>query len=201
LAVDEQRSWGGILLANDRTTAAARARQRTAWFAAVGFDPDLVTTSWWDLYGDATDGVVAPADLPVTAIPGSLSSVDLESMKVTDVWMYAPGAFPSPPTYVPRVGATDPDDGYVVVVAHQDGPKEVQVFDAGNVGAGPIARASAPGFSPGLLLHSCWMAKRNGPRPSHYRIGFVRDIAGALRGMPRTLRSMARMGADLRKGR
>ena len=37
-------------------------------------------------------------------------------------------AVPSPPTFVPRTGASDPDDGYIVVVVHQDGDKEIQVF-------------------------------------------------------------------------
>jgi hypothetical protein len=84
-------------------------------------------------------------------------------MKVAEVWSYEDGAFPSPPTFVPRVGAEDPDDGYVVVLVHRDGDKEVQVFDASHIEAGPLARATAPGFNPNLMLHSTWMPPR---RPS-----------------------------------
>jgi carotenoid cleavage dioxygenase-like enzyme len=168
-ALDADRVWGGILPATDETSPAARDRHRQLWYAGAGFDPDL--------------------------IPGSLSRFDLDAMKVAEVWSYGNGAFPSPPTFVPRAGATDPDDGYIVVVVHQDGDKEIQIFDAHHLEAGPLARATAPGFHPALLLHSCWMADRVGPRPSTYRVAHRADVAGALRGIPGVLARTARMVA------
>lgn len=196
LAVDEERVWGGVLPTTDTYSPAARDRQHKLWYAGMGFDPQLVPEAWWQLYGDATDGIVAPADLPTEPIAGSLSRIDLESMKVAEVWSYADGAFPSPPTFVPRVGATDPDDGYVVVVVHQDGDKEIQVFDALHIEAGPLARATGPGFNPNLMLHSTWMPERRGARASAYRISLARDVLGALRGLPRVLWSYVRIGRD-----
>lgn len=193
-AVDADRAWGGVLATTDTYRPAARAHQRQLWCAGIGFDPDLVPEDWWQLYGDATDGVVAPADLPTTAMPGTLSRVDLEAMKVAEVWTYADGAFPSPPTFVPRSGATDPDDGYVVVVVHRNGPKELQVFDAAHIEAGPLARATAPGFNPNLMLHSVWMPDRIGPRPSTYRVPVRRDVRGAVKGLPDVLKGLAAMG-------
>ncbi|MEZ5183039.1 MAG: carotenoid oxygenase family protein [Acidimicrobiales bacterium] len=194
LAMDVDRAWGGILPTTDTYSPAARAHQRNLWYAGAGFDPDLVPEEWWRLYGTATDGIVAPADLPDEVVPGSLARFDLESMKVAEVWQYEAGAFPSPPTFVPRVGAEDPDDGYVVVVVHQDGDKELQVFDAQHIEQGPLARATAPGFTPNLMLHSTWMPTRVGPHASAYRTRTGRDIVGALRGLPGVLRSFARMG-------
>jgi all-trans-8'-apo-beta-carotenal 15,15'-oxygenase len=195
--MDEERVWGGILPATDTSSAQARDHQRQLWYGSSGFDPDLIPEEWWTLYADATDGAVAPADLPDTVVPGSLARFDLESMKVAEVWSYADGAFPSPPTFVPRVGATDPDDGYIVVVVHQDGDKELQVFDAHHIEAGPLARATARGFNPGLLLHSCWMADRVGPRASAYRVSYGSDIIGALRGMPGVFAAIFRMGKTI----
>lgn len=168
-------------------------------YEGMGFDPELVPDDWWALYGDADDGYVAPSELPDTPIPASPARVDLESMKMAEVFSYDGGAFPSPPTFVPRVGATDPDDGYVVVVVHQDGPKEVQVFDANHIEAGPLARATSPTFTPSLLLHSCWMPDRVGPRPSSYRVPVWRDVKGAMRSIPEVLRSMMRMGPTMAK--
>lgn len=191
---DDDRVWGGVLFASDSHRPEARRRQRQLWYGGVGFDPELVPEEWWRLYGDATDGVVAPADLPTTPIPGSLSRVDLEAMKITEVFSYANGAFPSPPTFVPRSGADDPDDGYVVVVVHQDGPKEIQIFDAQHIERGPLARASSPTFNPNLMLHSCWIPDRAGPRTSSYRISVTRDIAGAIRGIPGVLARFAKLG-------
>lgn len=194
LAIDEERAWGGVLLTSDESHPEARARHRQLWFANIGFDPDLVPTDWWSLYGEATDGIVAPTDLPTRAVPGSLSRIDLESMKTAELWAYDDGAFPSPPTFVPRVGATDPDDGYVVVVVHQDGPKEVQIFDASHIEAGPLARATSPTFNPSLLLHSCWVPTRVGPRPSRYKVSIGRDIVGAVRGLPGVIKGFVTVG-------
>jgi all-trans-8'-apo-beta-carotenal 15,15'-oxygenase len=202
VAIDEDRVWGGVLATSDTYRVEARARQRQLWYAGAGFDPDLVPEEWWALYGDATDGVVAPGELPSTAIAGSLARIDLEAMKVAEVFSYPEGSFPSPPTFVPRAGATDPDDGYVVVVVHQDGPKEVQIFDANHIEAGPLARATSPTFNPNLLLHSCWMADRVGPRPSSYRVPLRRDLKGALAGVPGVLAGFARMARVMaREGR
>lgn len=203
-ALDTDRVWGGILPTTDTHDPGARAHQRTLWYAGLGYDPELVPREWFDLYAGSTDGVVAPEDLPTTAVPGSLCRVDLDTMSVEEVWSYPDGAFPSPPTFVPRAGAAGPDDGYVVVVVHRDGPKEVQVFDALRISAGPVAVASAPGFNPNLMLHSCWMPDREGPRPSSYRVPVWRDVAGALAGIPgivgRLVRTARHARTTLRRG-
>jgi hypothetical protein len=100
---------------------------------------------------------------------------------------------------VPRVGSDEPDDGYVLVPVHRDGDKELQLFDAQHLERGPVARATAPGFHPGLLLHSTWMPDRRGPRPSTYRVPVRRDVAGAVKGLPGVLARLARMAADSRR--
>ena len=192
--VDVDRVWGGILASTDVVHPDALGHQRQLWYAGIGFDPDLVPQAWWDLYGDSTDGVVAPADLPTEAVPGTLARIDLDTMSVAEVWSYPAGSFPSPPTFVPRAGATEPDDGYVVVVVHQDGAKELQVFDAMRIEAGPVAVATAPGFNPNLMLHSCWMPDRVGPRRSSYRIPVSRDVKGAVTAIPGVLAEMFRVG-------
>ena len=196
---DETRVWGGVLATSDRHRVEARRHQRQLWFAGMGFDPELVTEEWWRLYGEAEDGVVAPRSLPTHAMPGTLSRFDLESMKVAEVWEYPAGEFPSPPTFVPRVGSDEPDDGYVLVVVHRDGNKELQLFDAAHLDQGPVARATTPGFSPALALHSCWMPERGSRRQPDdrrpdYRVSLRRDVAGALRAVPGVLRSMVAVG-------
>ena len=99
---------------------------------------------------------------------------------------------------MPRTGG-EPGDGYVVVLVHRDGDKEVQVFDAHDLGRGPLARATAPGFNPNLLLHSCWMPPRPGARPSSYRVPVRRDVVGAVRAIPCVLRDLAAMGKEVRR--
>ena len=191
----DDRFWGSVLTAKDDTTAASRAHLRDLWFAGVGCDPGLITQEWWDVYGDgALAHLVDPDEVPAEGRPGALAHFDLESMKVTEVHTYDDGAFPSPPTFVPRAGAEDPGDGYVVVLVHRDGDKHLEVFDAQAIERGPLAVASAPGFNPPLLLHSIYMPERRGGRPSRYRIPLWRDVAQALASMPRTFARMVRSG-------
>lgn len=195
----DDRFWGPVLATRDRSTPAARACGRQLWFAGIGFDPELVPEEWWRLYGDADlNCLVHPKDLPTEPVPASLVRFDLQAMAIVERWSYADGAFASPPQFVPRRGATGPDDGYVVVLVHQDGDKELQVFDAMAIGAGPIARATAPGFRPPLLLHSCWMPPATGRRRSAYRVPLSADLWGAVRDLPRHLVSLVRTARNAR---
>ena len=107
------------------------------------------------------------------------------------------GSFPSPPTFVPRDGAEGPGDGYVLVLVHADAGKELHVFDAQHVDRGPLARAAVEGFNPPLLLHSTWMDRRRGGRPSGYRVRRRDDVAGALRQAPSVVRRWMRGGRQL----
>lgn len=198
LAHDDDRVWGGLLATHDVWSTDSRRRQRCLWYAGLGFDPALVTEEWWRLYGGAEDGLVAPASLPSHPVDGTLSRVDLDSMKFTDVFRYPDGSFPGAPTFVPRVGTAEPDDGYIVVTVHRNGPKEIHVFDAQDLERGPLARATSPTFNPGLLLHSTWMPTRRGRRPSTYRIGLWRDLRGAALGAIPAMAGLARAGRGMR---
>lgn len=192
----DDRFWGGVLTTRDESTPAARARQGQLWYSGMGYDPALVTQAWWDLYAEAGLAcVVDPHDLPAEAIPAGLARFDRESMKVAEVYRFDDVAFPHPPTFVPRTGATDPDDGYVVAIVHRDGPKEVWVFDAAHLEAGPLATATAPDFNPPLLLHSCWMpTPAPGSARPDYRIPLWRDIRAGVAAMPGLLVRIFRMG-------
>lgn len=201
----DDRFWGAVLATRDDSTEAARQRIDDLWYVGCGFDPDLLPEDWWRLYGDGTlpDGsprhcLVPPAELPEEGRPGAIAHFDLTSMKVDEVWTFEGGAFPSPPTFVPRTEQAGPGDGYLVVLVHCDGQKELQVFDAHDLGRGPLARATAPGFNPPLLLHSCWMPPRRGPRPSDYRVPLWRDVTGAVGGIPGALAGMVRGGRAMR---
>jgi carotenoid cleavage dioxygenase-like enzyme len=201
----DDRFWGAILATRDESTEAARERIDDLWYVGCGFDADLLPADWWRLYGDGTlpDGsprhcLVPPDQLPEEGRPGAIAHFDLRSMKVDEVWTFEGGAFPSPPTFVPRTEQSGPGDGYLVVLVHCDGQKELQVFDAHDLGRGPLARATAPGFNPPLLLHSCWMPPRRGSRPSGYRVPVWRDVKGAVGGMPGALAGMVRGGRAMR---
>ena len=194
----DDRFWGGVLTTYDFSSAESREHIRDVWFAGSGYDPELIPETWWKLYADAGLAcIVDPHDLPTDTRPGALAHFDLESHKVTAVHEYEGGAFPSPPTFVPRRGGDGPGDGYVVVLVHADEGKELQIFDAQDIGRGPLARAAATGFNPPLLLHSYWMDRRDGPRPSDYRVRRRDDVRGALIAAPSVVRSWVRAGRQM----
>ena len=195
----DDRFWGPVLTTRDRSTPAARAKSSQVWFAGVGFDPELIPEAWWKLYGEADlHCLVHPKDLPTGPQPASLVRFDLDSMSIVERWSYEGGAFASPPQFVPRAAATGPADGYVVVMVHQDGDKEIQVFDAAAIELGPLVRATAKGFSPPLLLHSCWMPPFVGRRRSGYRVSLSADLWGAIRDIPRHVVALARTAKAIR---
>jgi hypothetical protein len=200
----DDRFWGGILSTYDYADAGARERVTQAWYAGMGYDPDLVSQEWWDLYEHSdNEHLVSLDELPATGRPGAIAHFDLESRKVTEVFSYEDGAFPSPPTFVPRRDRIGPNDGYVVVLVHKDLEgelgKEIHIFDAQDIGRGPLARAAAPGFNPPLLLHSYWMDRRCGPRPSNYRVPLWRDVAGALASYGRVPKTFVAAGKEIRR--
>lgn len=103
----DDRFWGGVLTTKDESTPAARAHQGQLWYSGMGFDPALVAQTWWDLYADAgLASIVDPHDMPTEAIPAGLARFDRESMKVAEVFTFDDGAFPHPPTFVPRRGGS-----------------------------------------------------------------------------------------------
>lgn len=176
VAVDVERFWGGTLFTQNLANEGSRNHVQNLWVAAVGFDPELVSERWWRTYSEQTENVfVAPRDFPDEPVPGGLARFDLDRMEIADRYAYADGSFPHPATFVPRRDARHDTDGYIVAPVHRDGDKELHVFDAAKLADGPVARATAPGFNPPLLLHSWWAQKRQGPRPSRYSVDPERD--------------------------
>jgi carotenoid cleavage dioxygenase-like enzyme len=191
----DDRFWGPLLSTHDEFSPAAREQVDDIWMAGMGFDPALVPQAWWDLYGESgLHSFVAPEDLPVSPRPGAVAHFDVANHKLAAVWEYPAGAFPSPPQYVPRRGSTNPGDGYVMVLVHADDGKEVHLFDAQHVDAGPVARARLDSFNPPLLLHSYWMPSRQGPRPSTYSVPLRDDVSGAVRAMPGLMKDWMKAG-------
>jgi all-trans-8'-apo-beta-carotenal 15,15'-oxygenase len=202
----DDRVWGSILYTMDESTSAARSRRVHLWAASLGFHPGLVSQQWFDLYGDGqTPYLVHPDELPKEGRPPVVAHFDLEHGAVTDVFEYRDGSFATPPTFVPRRGTDSIGDGYIVLLVHRDGDKEVHVFDAADLAKGPIARASAVGFNPPLQLHSWWAPPCAGAPASEYRVPIARDVLGAVIGGPgvmlRMVRSMLAIRSAIQQAR
>jgi carotenoid cleavage dioxygenase-like enzyme len=79
---------------------------------------------------------------------------------------FGPGRFGSEAPFAPRDGSVGDDDGYLVsfVTDERDGRSEVEILDASDIAAGPVARVRLPQRVP-LGFHATWV------RPDQLRSG------------------------------
>ncbi len=71
---------------------------------------------------------------------------------------FGPGRFGSEAPFAPRDGSTGEDDGYLVtfVTDERDGRSEVEILDAADIAAGPVARVRLPQRVP-VGFHATWV--------------------------------------------
>ncbi|MBA3906708.1 MAG: carotenoid oxygenase family protein [Pseudonocardiales bacterium] len=71
---------------------------------------------------------------------------------------FGPGRFGSEAPFAPRDGSIGDDDGYLVsfVTDERDGRSEVEILDASDIAAGPVARVLLPQRVP-LGFHATWV--------------------------------------------
>jgi all-trans-8'-apo-beta-carotenal 15,15'-oxygenase len=131
-----------------------------------GCRPGRVTQRAARLYGDRIDAAQLAEETP-----GYLATFERGSMELKARWEYGDTSeIITSPTFAPRDRGSDPmasayaggepggHDGYVVQPVLSDGGLRVDLFDAANVGAGPIASLrGVNGECVPLVLHSAWM--------------------------------------------
>jgi hypothetical protein len=130
-----------------------------------GFRPEAITQEMLALYGDRVDRTLMPSE-ETSPLVVTCSLPDLHVMSVHEL---ATDDFPTSPIFVPRDPGADPNrsahsgsrpgghDGFVVVPILNDDGFRVEVFDAADVGRGPLAVIGAPGCTVPFVLHSAWM--------------------------------------------
>ncbi|WP_313885785.1 carotenoid oxygenase family protein [Fodinicola feengrottensis] len=73
-------------------------------------------------------------------------------------WSFGAGRWGSEAPFAPRDGSTSDDDGYLVTFVQDEGENrsELDIFDAADVSAGPVARVLLPQRVP-LGFHATWV--------------------------------------------
>lgn len=182
-AVNEPWTWNQQLSAVDWSTE-GMAAPTVHHLAYHGCRPEAISRRAIDFYADRIDETA----IPTSDTPGVLVTYERGSLAEKSRWEYPDTEdFISSPTFVPRAPGTggsryagsDPGghDGYVVLPVQNDKGFRVEVFDAANVGRGPVAVASAPGGkTTPVLLHSAWM-HRAVPAVDAERMPFGGEVA------------------------
>lgn len=196
------RYWATQLSTMD-WSAEGQADPTVHHLVTAGYHPEVVTQRALTLYGDRVDRAALPAE----EVPPTLVSLDRRSLEPRSDWVYAEGDYPTSPAFVPRGDGTsryageDPGghDGWVVVPVLNDDGFRVEVFDAADVGRGPVARLRSPGGETvPFLLHSAWMP-RAVTAPEVDRLSFAEEMDDTrLASLPDDLATAAReVAADL----
>lgn len=168
-----------------------------------GYRPEAITQEMLALYGDRVDRTLLPSD----ETPPLVVTSTLPDLTIAASFALGLDDLPTSPIFVPRDPGADPSrsryagtdpgghDGWVVVPVLNDAGFRVEVFDAADVSAGPVATAAAPGMVVPFVLHSAWVpgvvaADRDRPRT---RFADELDRLGEL---PEDLAAAARQVAD-----
>ena len=82
-------------------------------------------------------------------------------------YRFGPGRFGSEAPFAPRDDSRGDDDGYLVsfVTDERDGRSEVEILDASDIAAGPVARVLLPQRVP-LGFHATWVRADQLRRPT-----------------------------------
>ena len=163
---DPERLWTRQLNAMDWSTEGL-SRPTSHHMVNQGWRPEAVTQKMLNLYKDRVDRSLWPAEetLPMVV------TAERDELTVTSEYELAMDDFPTSPIFVPRGVGGDGDqsryagtepgghDGWVVVPVMNDSGFRVEVFDAANVGRGPVATLAKPGMTVPFVLHSAWMPR------------------------------------------
>lgn len=192
--------WTRQLSAMD-WSAEGMARPTLHHMVHQGWRPEGITQRALALYRDRVDRSLWPAE----ETPALVTSCTRDDLTVTAVHELGLDDFPSSPIFVPRDPGADParsryagtdpggHDGWVVVPVMNDHAFRVEVYEAADVGRGPVATLSKPGVTMPFFLHSAWMP-RAVPAPEHERLRF-RDELARVSELPDDLATVARQVA------
>lgn len=156
------------------------------FWSSAGVDEELQLKRIVDLYADHPHREVPLPDVPGRT-PAVLAHIDGQTAQVVESYAFPDGRWGVSPVFVPRVDPVNDVDGYVVItVISDDGSTEgssgdeLWVFDAADLGAGPVARLGHQDLSMPFTLHTLWTARAE-PRTAAYRVDVEadHDLSGA----------------------
>ena len=149
-----------------------------------GFRPEAIAQRMLDLYGDRVDRGL----LPTEETPASLATHSWDGLKTISEHVYTDlGDLPSSPIFVPVAAGRDGRTahagerpggrhGWVVVPVMSDDGFRVDIFEADDVGGGPVCTLASANHAVPFILHSAWMP-RAGQAPDADRTRFGDDLA------------------------
>lgn len=172
-ATSDEWTWNLQLSAMDWSPAGRRAPTHHH-VVYQGRRPDALARRVLDVYRERIDpvAVAGPDQRP------SLATYRRPGLDLHARWEFPSEAdLPSSPIFVPRRdGTAGGGEGWVVVPVLNDDGARVELFDAADVGGGPVATLAGPGRERlPFMLHAVWM-REAAPATEVERLSFADDI-------------------------
>lgn len=212
--VDGQRvSDSQVMSRNPFTWTVALYAQRTAgiptqfaskikslYWNSMGFFPEIATAELRELYRDYIHRKTPIAEIdcmPDTGgRPSTLMRIDAENFVIADHFIFPPGFVCSTPQFLPRKrrrrSVPEDQDGYLSAMVFPPDPPEgdkavpeLWIFDARDLGRGPLCMLRHPKFKVGFTIHSAWMGDIEPYDPSVYKVDLREDFKDALANLRR----------------
>ncbi len=168
------------------TGHAPTAPLREMFVYSVGLVPDLLTELVYELYQSYPnrDAANLTKFLAQGGLPARLLRVDVDAMTVRESFALRPDQQLVSPQFVPAAG----DAGFVVCnvfsgpdsIAAGSRAREVWIFAADAIAAGPVCRLSHADLDWGYTLHTAWLPAVAPLSPSERFVTPASDLAVAL---------------------
>jgi carotenoid cleavage dioxygenase-like enzyme len=185
LLFDQSLTWGVGLYAtpvNPDNVIEQQANLASIYWQSMGFCSDLLPESIYQLYAKYPNRLIPLEELlgkdqGPNRRPSTLFRMDTATMSIVDSYAFPQDCHDdgswsawicNSPQFIPRpqperASMSDTIDpschGYLFCVAISDKSKEIWIFDAANLSAGPLCRLAHPQFDPGYTIHSVWLDK------------------------------------------
>lgn len=187
LRYDESLTWSVNLYAHSGDLV---ERFEHMYWTSVGFHPELLSKRVYDIEAAYKYRHVSLEELPFAegkaAALFRINTRQLDERNI-DAFIFPRGRAVSSPTFIPARGREGPMEGYIMVTVISDDKSvarssgdEIWIFDARDLGRGPLCRMGHPLLSFGYSLHSAWLPAI-GRRSAPYRIAPRDDYAAALK--------------------
>ncbi len=180
---DPAVAWATQLSAIDWSLEGMTAPQRHHMLF-TGFRPDAICQRALHLYRDRID----PRALPTEELPPHLVTLARGGLTPQAQHTFAADDYATSPCFVPRApggegrsryAPAEPGgrDGWIVVPVLNDDGFRIELFDAADVGQGPIATLRSPNRETvSFLVHSAWMPEARPHDDTIERLHFADEL-------------------------
>jgi carotenoid cleavage dioxygenase-like enzyme len=178
---DAECTWGiGYYAYRNWSTTTIPQHLDNIYWTSLGLWKELISDSVLQLYKNYKYRAVPVEELlrlADTGIPAHLYRIHTsdESLNVSDRYAFPDGYMVNSAQFIPRGDEQgDSTDGYLFCAVLSGAGNEIWIFDAQDLGKGPLCKLSHPSLDFGFTIHTTWLREIT-PRNATYHIDVRQD--------------------------